>query len=171
MPAKTLSPHQLAEAVELAMLFKMHQHREKEAGREWTQEALAAKLGLNQSALNQYLTGRIPLNADFVLRVSELLGRPPREISPLVTLEQAEFQARWARASGESRPTVSSQAAQAAADFDSAPPEMRDILAAHWENVLNLLRRGLDVSVSASRPAGAAARAAHAPKTGRRSSP
>lgn len=45
-----------------------------------TQEKAAELLGTNQSAISQYVTGRIPLNARAVLTFARLLGCRPEDI-------------------------------------------------------------------------------------------
>ena len=106
MPAKELSPEQREEAERLRAKFDAYQAHEREAGREWTQEALAAKLGFGQSALNQYLKGKIPLNADVVLAMAELLKLRPVDISPTIAQAQQEFSRRWSASAGTAPTTL-----------------------------------------------------------------
>lgn len=74
MPAQPLSPGQLAEAAKLKDLFKEWQRARKESGLPSSQEAAADLLGFGQSALAQYLNGRIPLNVDASTKFAGLLG-------------------------------------------------------------------------------------------------
>lgn len=74
MPAQPLSQDQLAEAAKLKDLFKEWQRARKESGLPSSQEAAADLLGFGQSALAQYLNGRIPLNVDAGAKFAGLLG-------------------------------------------------------------------------------------------------
>ncbi len=47
-----------------------------------TLERAGELLGVSHSAVSQYVTGRVPIGVDFLLRISELLGVEPREIRP-----------------------------------------------------------------------------------------
>jgi transcriptional regulator with XRE-family HTH domain len=87
MPAKKLSPDQIAEAFALKARFKVWQAEQREKGLPASQDAVSEQLGFGQSALNQYLSGGIPLNAVTVGKFSKLLGVPQREISPIVVAE------------------------------------------------------------------------------------
>lgn len=85
MPAKELSPEQLAEAAHLKTLFREWQAVRRENGDAYTQDDVAETLfGFGQSALSQYLNGTIPLNPPAVAKFAEVLGKPPSEISPLM---------------------------------------------------------------------------------------
>lgn len=81
MPALPLSNTQLAEAAALKTLFKGWQRVRKEAGLPSSQEAAAELLGFGQSALAQYLNGRIPLNVEASIKFSGLLGVAISEFS------------------------------------------------------------------------------------------
>ena len=56
--------------------------REKKDGLGLTQVKTAKTLGIGQSAVSQYLTGRIALNTDMILAFAKLLRCSPVEISP-----------------------------------------------------------------------------------------
>lgn len=45
-----------------------------------TQETAGAKMGMNQSAVSQYLNGRIPIGLEALIKWSDLLGCDPKEI-------------------------------------------------------------------------------------------
>lgn len=98
MPAKQLTVEQKAEADALKARFKAHQQSLKAAGQPWTQYELADQLPFGQSALAQYLGGKIPLNADAVLAFSRLLGVPPADISPLIDANERGRSSAWGRA-------------------------------------------------------------------------
>ncbi|WP_292041507.1 LexA family transcriptional regulator [Massilia sp. UBA6681] len=91
MPAQPLTPEQLEDAARLKKLFLSWQQQQKEAGSAVSQEAAAERLGFNQSALSQYLNGRIPLNVDASRKFSELLGRPVSEFSPRLHDQLKEY--------------------------------------------------------------------------------
>lgn len=82
MPAKPLTAEQLADAARLKHLFVEWQHRQKEKGAPSSQESVAERLGFGQSALSQYLRGKIPLNPEAVAKFSDLLGVSQEAISP-----------------------------------------------------------------------------------------
>jgi len=74
MPAQPLSADQLSEAAKLKDLFREWQRSRKASGLPSSQEAAAELLGFGQSALAQYLNGKIPLNVDVAVKFSNLLG-------------------------------------------------------------------------------------------------
>lgn len=89
MPALPLSAEQLADAAKLKGLFKEWQHSRKESNLPHSQEAAASALGFGQSALTQYLNGRIPLNVTAGIKFANLLGVSLAEFSPTLA-EEAE---------------------------------------------------------------------------------
>ena len=89
MPAKPLTAEQLEEASKLRALFESWQDDQRKAGLKASQEAAAEQLGFNQSALNQYLAGKIPLNIDAAIKFAELLGCAVSDFSPSV-VEQVQ---------------------------------------------------------------------------------
>ncbi|OEZ91502.1 LexA family protein [Duganella phyllosphaerae] len=82
MPAQPLSQDQLSEAAKLKDLFKSWQASRKESGLPSSQEAAADMLGFGQSALAQYLNGKIPLNIDAGAKFAALLGVGLSDFSP-----------------------------------------------------------------------------------------
>jgi len=108
MPAKKLSPSQLAEAAALKIRFKAWQAEQRAKGLPASQDAVSEQLGFGQSALNQYLSGGIPLNAVTVGKFSKLLGVPQREISPIVVAE-AEAKIRELQVAAGIEPDATSQ--------------------------------------------------------------
>lgn len=81
MPALPLTPSQKSDADRLAVLFKAWQVRQKASGLPASQEAAAPLLGFNQSALSQYLSGKIPLNVGALIKFADLLSCAPADIS------------------------------------------------------------------------------------------
>lgn len=64
--------------------------RDERKARRWSQETLAAKVGVTQAAISEIergvtkASGLVPLIADaFKMEVSELTGRPPRKANPI----------------------------------------------------------------------------------------
>lgn len=82
MPANPLTQEQLDDAFRLKSRFIAWQKRQREAGLPSSQDAASELLGVNQSALNQYLNGRIPLNLPFLLTISRVIEADPVAISP-----------------------------------------------------------------------------------------
>lgn len=102
MPAKPLTPEQKADAERLMAIFKRQQGL--------TQAVLADELGFsNQSAVSQYLKGKIPLNVDAAIKFATKFGCAVSEFSPLIQAEidRIAQHAVAARSDGE---TVSSNA-------------------------------------------------------------
>lgn len=83
MPAKPLDAQQLQEASELRSKFRAWQKVQREAQRPFSQSWAAAKIGIGQSAFNQYLSGVLPLNWRIVQKLGILLHVAPEELSPL----------------------------------------------------------------------------------------
>lgn len=54
------------------------------ADKSLTQEAAAARMGMTQSGVSQYLTGRIPVGLEAALKFAALLGIKAEEINPRV---------------------------------------------------------------------------------------
>lgn len=53
----------------------------------------SALLGFGQSALSQYLNGRIPLNVEAAIKFSEMLGRPVMAFSASLADQVAKYAA------------------------------------------------------------------------------
>lgn len=60
-----------------------------------TQTKLAKTLGMTQPAISQYLTGKVPLNTDFIIKLANALKVPPTELDP--GLQQVLFLAKRKR--------------------------------------------------------------------------
>lgn len=90
MPAKPLTLSQLEDAERIRTLFRRWQEKRADAGLPKSQEAAAGELGFGQSALSQYMRGKIPLNPDTLVKLSRLFGVRPDEVSPDLTRELHE---------------------------------------------------------------------------------
>lgn len=82
MPAKPLSPEQREDAARLKSLFKEWQETQRLKGDDWSQDYAAERLGFGQSALSQYLNGKIPLNIEVAGPFASLIGKPIEAFSP-----------------------------------------------------------------------------------------
>jgi len=82
MPALPLSKDQLDDAARLKALFVIWQKKQRDAGLPFSQEAVSEMLGFNQSAMSQYLNGKIPLNIKAAQKFSELIDCPVLDFSP-----------------------------------------------------------------------------------------
>lgn len=100
MPAKPLTPEQKSEANKLKKLFEQLQSAKREKNEPASQEELASLLPFGQSALAQYLGGKIPLNAEAVLAFAALLGVKPQTISPSIAEAEVSRAQRWLEAMG-----------------------------------------------------------------------
>jgi len=74
MPALPLTPEQKADANRLKQLFQAWQADRKRKGEPSNQDAISESLGFGQSALSQYLNGKIPLNPAAAAKFARLLG-------------------------------------------------------------------------------------------------
>lgn len=80
MPAKPLTPEQKADAERLMAIFK------RQAG--LTQAVLADDLGFStQSAVSQYLNGRVPLNVEVAIKFAERFNCLVSDFSPSIQRE------------------------------------------------------------------------------------
>lgn len=95
MPAKPLTPEQKEDAERLRSAFKTWQRQRRDFKKEASQEYVADQIGFGQSALSQYLTGKIPLNGPVLAKLAELLGVKPEEISPSVAAQETARIDRW----------------------------------------------------------------------------
>lgn len=89
MPAKPLTPEQKADAARLMALFrkKAEEEREKQ-GKRLSQATLAEELGYTtQSAVSQYLNGKVPLNVDASIRFAIRFGCSVSDFSPSIQRE------------------------------------------------------------------------------------
>jgi phage repressor protein C with HTH and peptisase S24 domain len=102
MPALPLTHEQLSDAARLKNLFATWQRGRREAGLPSSQEALSDLLGFNQSAMSQYLNGRIPLNVDAATKFANLIGCAVVDFSPSLA-SQIERYAAAAEALNETR--------------------------------------------------------------------
>jgi phage repressor protein C with HTH and peptisase S24 domain len=91
MPALPLSSEQLAEAAQLKYLFQTWQKERRGANLPSSQEAACESLGFGQSALAQYLNGRIPLNVEAGIKLANLLGVSLSDFSPTLAEQAAKF--------------------------------------------------------------------------------
>lgn len=82
MPAKPLTKEQHEDAARLRGAFQSWQQNRKQQRLEYSQDWAADSLGMGQSALSQYLLGRIPLNRDALSKICKLIGVGPEWISP-----------------------------------------------------------------------------------------
>jgi transcriptional regulator with XRE-family HTH domain len=93
MPALPLTKEQLDDAARLKALFLTWQKGRREAGLPASQEALSEMLGFNQSAVSQYLNGKIPLNVDAATKFSALIEVPISEFSPSLATQIEHYAA------------------------------------------------------------------------------
>lgn len=91
MPAQPLSEEQQADASRLKKFFRLWQARRNDAGQDWSQDYASDQLGFNQSALSQYLNGRIPLNLEAASKFSRLMEEPIESFSPSLAAQIAEL--------------------------------------------------------------------------------
>ena len=94
MAANPLTEEQLQEAARLKRLFMEWQDAPtKNRGKRRPQSDALEDLGFNQSALSQYLSGKIPLNLPAALKFASLLSCSLQDFSPLMADKLAKFSA------------------------------------------------------------------------------
>lgn len=81
---RDLTAEEKAEAGRLKAVYEARKREARSRGESLTQESVGAMCGWEspQSAVNQYLNGRVPLNLDALLRFSAALVFAPAEVSP-----------------------------------------------------------------------------------------
>lgn len=95
MPAKPLNTEQKADALRLKAAFERYQKRLAEEGKPHSQDEIAEHLPFKQSAMSQYLNGKIPLNAEALLAFCALMGDQPRAISPSIHAKEFDWSLKW----------------------------------------------------------------------------
>ncbi len=90
MPAKPLTQQELDDAARLKRIFNEWQQRRKDMGGASSQEYATEALGFNQSALSQYLGGKIPLNIKAAVKFASGLGCTIAQFSPTIAAEIIE---------------------------------------------------------------------------------
>lgn len=75
---RELTPHEKSCAARLKALWLVKKEKEK-----LTQLDAGLSLGMSDSAFNQYINAKIPLNTDMTARMAVYFGVRPREIDPL----------------------------------------------------------------------------------------
>jgi phage repressor protein C with HTH and peptisase S24 domain len=91
MPAQPLTSEQRADAARLKHLFATWQKGRREAQLPSSQEAVSDLLGFNQSAVSQYLSGRIPLNVDAATKFASLLNCSIADFSPGLAAQAGRY--------------------------------------------------------------------------------
>lgn len=120
MPAKPLTPEQKEDAARLKEAFRAWQNAQRDAGAPVSQMEAAHQLGFGQSALSQYLTGKIPLNGPVLAKLAELLGITPEDISPSVAAHETARIDQWlaqSEASPDQQPARAPVVSNAAPDM------------------------------------------------------
>lgn len=74
MPALPLTPEQKEDAARLKNLFRAWQTQKRAQGESATQDSFGDLVGFGQSAVNQYLNGKIPLNPHAAAKFSKALS-------------------------------------------------------------------------------------------------
>ncbi len=92
MPALPLNKEQLADAKRLKSLVTEWQHATRDkTGVRPSQLDLAHQVGIDQSSMNQYLNGKIPLNVTFASNIARALGVQVRDFSPALDTQLDEL--------------------------------------------------------------------------------
>lgn len=91
MPAKPLTEDQMRDAQRLRQAYELWKSSRAESGLSTAQDQVAELFGMGQSALSQYLNGKIPLNAEALQRFCSVLGVRAANISPTVVAHQRQL--------------------------------------------------------------------------------
>ncbi|AKQ56720.1 LexA repressor [Bordetella hinzii] len=92
MPAQPLTPEQLADAGRLRTAYMLWKIQRQDTGEPTSQEAIASALGFSsQSAVSQYLNGKIPLNVNALAKFATLFDCAPDTISPTLAQDMARL--------------------------------------------------------------------------------
>jgi hypothetical protein len=124
MPAQPLTPEQKADAARLRALFKKWQTKQRASGKKASQEAASEALDFGQSAFNQYLNGRIPLNPDAAIKIANLIDCRVEDFSQ----QLAEQIAGYASAAPAAALVSSRHAESGNAPDDVSADEMIELL-------------------------------------------
>lgn len=104
MPAKPLTPEQKADAARLMGLFENQKAIENKQGKRLTQAILADDLGYaTQSAVSQYLKGKVPLNVEASVKFAARFGCRVSAFSPSIQ-EEIDRIASFATGAGRDAP-------------------------------------------------------------------
>lgn len=106
MPSKKLTATQEADAKRLKTKFLAWQQARKERREPSSQEAATEALGFGQSALTQYLNGKIPLNFAAAAKFAALLGCRIEEFSPSLATQIADISSRASAVAHGEKPAV-----------------------------------------------------------------
>jgi hypothetical protein len=93
MPALPLTKEQLDDAARLKRLFLNWQTQRKASGLPSSQEAISELLGFNQSAMSQYLNGKIPLNVAAATKFASVFECSISDFSPTLANQAASMAA------------------------------------------------------------------------------
>ena len=91
MPALPLTKEQLEDAARLKKRFLDWQKIRRDGGLPASQEAISELLGFNQSAVSQYLNGRIPLNIETAAKFAHLIECQVSDFSPSLAAQIEQF--------------------------------------------------------------------------------
>lgn len=72
-------------------IFKAWQQRRRDEGLPWSQDWASDYMGFGQSAMNQYLNGKIPLNPEAAVKFANLVGCPVNSFSDSIAKEISEM--------------------------------------------------------------------------------
>jgi len=91
MPALPLTPEQKADAVRLKALFQNWKEEKRARGELGSQDAFSDLVGFGQSAVNQYLNGKIPLNPAAAAKFSRVLKCQISDFSETIAAQASEI--------------------------------------------------------------------------------
>ncbi|KGG90979.1 peptidase S24 [Comamonas thiooxydans] len=91
MPALPLTPEQKADAARLKQLFQRWKADRRAQGLQSSQDTFSDQVGFGQSAVSQYLNGKIPLNPAAAAKFSKALGCQISDFSATIAAAASEI--------------------------------------------------------------------------------
>lgn len=88
---RPLTPEELADAGRLKAIYESLKSESRANGSRLTQDEIASKLGISQSAFSQYCRGAMPLNVEVLTALHEKIGIDPYRISPRLATDMARI--------------------------------------------------------------------------------
>jgi hypothetical protein len=151
MPSQPLAPWQQEDAARVQTLFTAWQAGQRALGLPYSRAWACDQLQFGQSALSQYLHGKVPLNLTVAAKFSRLLGVSIEDFSPSLATAAREFagvtgiptDAALYPLSTEARKSVDAEEWRLVLAFRAASKQSQDLLLALAMQLHQTRRDGL----------------------------
>ncbi|AJE21475.1 Prophage PSPPH03, transcriptional regulator, Cro/CI family [Azotobacter chroococcum NCIMB 8003] len=126
---RELTDEERAECARLKAVYEKRKAEAKDRGEKLTQADVGDACGWKsgQSAVNQYFNGKVPLNVEAILKLSEVLGFKPVEVSPRLSAEIIRI--------AQAAPMASSPPADNPKPKEAAAAKVMEMLQKHREGL------------------------------------